>query len=507
MSKFKKVLLAGASYVLVTALAIGGTVAYLTDTDSDVNVMTLGNVKIEQREYERAVDKDGNFITVDTTNVDPNYGYTKAYKLQEFTQGKPALPAVYSNGTTAWDEFQQLWNQVGAPGSNDLFDDSMKNVIDKFVFVENIGKTDAYYRTIIAIECPEELENGDTMIHTSFNANHRFDFNDNEDGSQNSASANKFFTEIDGVRYLVYVATYTEKLSPGEVSRPSLLQLFLDPAATNEDCATFGDTWDVLVVSQAVQADGFADADTALDTAFGNITTDAHPWVNGVDIPVVVDSAEDLVSALEAGEDVVLTENVKIDPAKLSNAYGKTGINVKNGQTIDGAGNTIDISGAGGTWDSGINTTGGTIKNLTVTGSFRGIFINHNSEHSEPVVLENVTIDGTTYTISCDQGMNQTLIATNSTFNGWTSYAATLGSATFVECNFGEGNGYAYMRPYCATNFVNCAFEKDYILDISNTTGIVLDNCTINGVPVTAENITVLIDNVEDSYLVNVTIK
>lgn len=40
---------------LTAAIAIGGTMAYLTDTDMDTNVMTLGNVKIDQLEYERGM--------------------------------------------------------------------------------------------------------------------------------------------------------------------------------------------------------------------------------------------------------------------------------------------------------------------------------------------------------------------------------------------------------------------------------------------------------------------
>ena len=74
----KSFLLTGLSGVLVAATAVGGTLAYLMSTDSDVNVMTLGNVKIEQVEYERDVNGD----------------------LTEFTQTKPALPAVYD--TEAW---------------------------------------------------------------------------------------------------------------------------------------------------------------------------------------------------------------------------------------------------------------------------------------------------------------------------------------------------------------------------------------------------------------------
>ena len=184
----------------------------------------------------------------------------------------------------------------------------------------------------------------------------------------------------------------------------------------------------------------------------------------------IVYDANGLVTALEAKKDVVFANDIKIEPAKMSNAYGATGINVKYGQTIDGNGYTLDIKGAGGTWDSGINTTGGVIKNLTVTGSFRGIFINHTSTHSEKVVLENVVLEGVTYTISCDQGLYQGIEATNCTFKGWTSFAKTAGEAKFVNCSFGEGNGYKYCRPYSNTEFVNCTFCEGYTVDTTRAT-------------------------------------
>ena len=198
--------------------------------------------------------------------------------------------------------------------------------------------------------------------------------------------------------------------------------------------------------------------------------------INGL-TPVA--TADELVAALEANEGVYFLNNIKIDPASMSNAYGTTGINVKNGQTIDGNGHTLDIKGAGGTWDSGINTTGGLIKNLTVTGSFRGIFVNHNSTHSEKVVLENVTIggNGTVYTISCDQGLYQGIEATNCTFNGWTSFAKDAGGAKFVNCSFGEGSGYKYCRPYSNTEFVNCTFCPGYAVDTTCAT-VTFTNCT-----------------------------
>lgn len=463
--KLKNVLLTGLSFVLVAAVTIGGTFAYLTSTDDDVNVMTLGNVKIEQNEYERVVENGAYKVE------------NGSYVLKDFSQAKPLLPCTeldangnpYNNGAGNWDTTTVDMSQVGSQGTQNVF--TSKNAQDKIVTVKNTGKSDAYVRTWIALEDP-------------FTEN-RIGVNV---GKKSYYDQTPWTTvEIDGVKYSVSCFTYKEALKPGEVSTPSLFQVYLNSKATNEDMELLGDTYEILAFSQAVQADSFADAATALNTAFGT----NHPWADGVKIPAVVEDADGLVEALESGKDVVFNDDVKIDPAGMSNAYGTTGINVKNGQTIDGNGNTLDIKGAGGTWDSGINTTGGLIKNLTVTGSFRGIFINHNSSHSEPVVLENVIIDGTTYTISCDQGMNQNFEAYNSTFNGWTSYAATLGNAKFENCKFGEGNGYAFCRPYAPTTFVGCDFEAGYVMD--PRAAVTFENCTIGGVALTADNLDTLV--------------
>jgi hypothetical protein len=219
------------------------------------------------------------------------------------------------------------------------------------------------------------------------------------------------------------------------------------------------------------------------------------------DYDVVVSTADELIAALEAGKNVLFSKNITIDPANLSNAYGTTGITILNGQTINGNGFTLDVKGANGTWDSGINTTGGTIKNITVTGSFRGIFINHNSDNASKVILENVIIDGTIYTISCDQGTNNGLEATNCTFNGWTSFADTLGDVKFVNCSFGAGNGYKFARPYASTEFVGCNFADGYELDAQ--VAVTFENCTIGGVDLTADNLATLVT----SNIQNATIK
>lgn len=93
--------------------------------------MTLGNVRIEQIEQER--DENGD--------------------LTSFTQGQPAYPAV---GEIDWDD--EGVNVNGAEYR--VFDENLRNVIDKIVTVKNTGKSPAYVRTIIAIDAPRRRSLG-----------------------------------------------------------------------------------------------------------------------------------------------------------------------------------------------------------------------------------------------------------------------------------------------------------------------------------------------------------
>ncbi|MBQ7836708.1 MAG: hypothetical protein IJ389_05585 [Clostridia bacterium] len=485
--KIKRILLTALCMVLVAALSIAGTIAYLTSTDEDVNVMVMPGVEIAQHEYERVLKADGTYEMVTSAK------YGEGYKLQEFTQAKPIYPITGS--ITGWGTLVPFDQIEGASGAQAVFA-GIENAQDKFVLVENTGKSSAYVRTIIALEYGSNTKD---IIGISTGDFWKWN--------------NIGIVEIDGNNYDVFEAIYNGSdtrhvdgvLPAGEYTYSSLGQVYLSAEADNEDLEALdgnkNGTYDILVFSQAVQTVGFSDAETALDAAFGDITATNHPWIDGTNIPAVASTADQLVAALEEGKSVILTDDVKIDPAGMSNAYGKTGINVKNGQTINGNGHTLDIKGAGGTWDSGINTTGGLIENITVTGSFRGIFINHNSAHSERVVLNNVTTTGTVYTISCDQGSRQGLTATDCKFYGWTSYAATLGDAEFIDCTFGEGSGYAYMRPYAPTTFVGCDFEAGFQIDAR--AAVTFENCTIDGVAITADNVgTLVVSNTANATVI-----
>lgn len=208
-----------------------------------------------------------------------------------------------------------------------------------------------------------------------------------------------------------------------------------------------------------------------------------------------------LEEAVADGNDVFMQDNITISQTNQNSGYGGAGVAIKNGLTFDGNNKTLSVPGANTTWASAISTTGGIIKNLTINKGFRGIFICHNSSYNAPVILENVILDGVTYTISCDQGSNQGLTATNCTFNGWTSYAATLGNTSFINCNFGKGNGYAFMRPYAPTVLKGCSFAAGFTIDAQAS--MTFENCTFNGAPLTSENL----DQLVTSNTQNATVK
>jgi hypothetical protein len=293
MSFMKKKLIIGLSIIgIAAAISSRTTTALLHDeTSNQSNVMTLGNVKIAQTEWQRAVDKNGNWIS---TQVTDQYGFVPD-KLEPFDQNKIMLPLV---GEFSWDErktsngkdHQQSWRQVTdgngntAPGSNQLGE--QKNAIDKFVFVQNTGETELYFRTVIAVESPER-----TMVTCEVQCSQEQKGNKvdaiwlNTNGNERYKTSDEFYTEINGVRYYVFTMTHTETLKPGEFARPSLLQAYLKSESTLKTIEGFGEHVEIKVISQAVQAsndwkekDGKTIAEVALDAAFGEINTNNHPW-------------------------------------------------------------------------------------------------------------------------------------------------------------------------------------------------------------------------------------
>ena len=292
---------------LVAIIGVAGMLAYLSSEDDDVNVMTMGNVNITQHEYERVVNADG---TYKTDIID---GVT-SYVLKDFTQEKPLYPFVgaVNNG---YDSTEVRLAQLGHNSRGGMSMLPAANVQDKLVVVENTGESDAYVRTLVAFEAGSVAEE-DWWKKISYTKH--FTWDETQDW---------FVTEIDGNNY--YVVEFVYKgygnvqhpngvLTPGDYTYNSLAQVYMFDTATNEDVEAIDGNdngmFDILVLSQATQTNGFADAKTALDTAFGAFNaTNVVEWFKGTEIPTGVATAAELTAALTAGKDVYLTEDVTAD--------------------------------------------------------------------------------------------------------------------------------------------------------------------------------------------------
>ena len=330
---FKKIIAGAAAVALTATVSIGATLAYLTDTDEDVNVMTLGDVYIDQIEQER---------------VDDNAAQTE---LKDFEQNKPLLPAVYPKDKD-WIDWAPAdeWVVPGDQAWKVVQDNT--NVIDKFVTVKNTGKSDAYIRTIFAFE----WDAAEDYIHLVTNSTNI---------TKGATWEWKFLdglAEIDGSKYMIGVATYTAPVKPGATTIPSLKQVYMGKEATNEYCEKFGDTYDILVFSQAVQTEGFDSIiegpAAALNEAFGKVALDSNPWINKQSS--FAPASKGVIPALAEGGKVTLSKDVTVtdEAAASKNVITKDTVLNFGSNTV-----TLDIPGATADTENwiGVEVLGGNV--------------------------------------------------------------------------------------------------------------------------------------------------
>ena len=366
---FKKIIAGAAAVALTATVSIGATLAYLTDTDEDVNVMTLGDVYIDQIEQER---------------VDDNAAQTE---LKDFEQNKPLLPAVYPDSSIPWAPENQ-WVVPGDQAWKVVQDNT--NVIDKFVTVKNTGKSDAYVRTIFAVEVGPKAVN-DPYVHIVNNSTNI------TKGATWTWDWIKGVVQIGDGYYQLGVATYTEALKPGATTIPSLKQIYMDKVATNENVEVYGDTFEILVFSQAVQADGFDSIiegpAAALDEAFGKVTLTSNPWLNKQSS--FAPASKGVIPALAEGGKVTLSSDVTVtdEAAAAKNVITKDTVLNFGGNTV-----TLDLpkaTSATANW-VGVNVNGG---NVVFEGANGGVTCANNGELYAVVVRNgaNLTINGGEY--------------------------------------------------------------------------------------------------------------
>lgn len=346
------------SLVLAVALGVGGTLAYLTDTEDDINVMTVGKVDIDLIEQQR----------------DGNGG------LEPFEDGKVLLPLVGSA--------QGVKDEMGMPTAS--------NYVDKIISVSNKNaSSDAWVRLLVGF--PVEMEQEGTAngpLH--WNLGNKFTGVDDQYDAAGwsedwDLDETEEIFEHDGIKYKVYAFNYKHILAPGaETDTAAVTGFYLDSRVDWDDetnkyfmyidgvkkmvsgMAADGSVY-IPVVAQAVQASGFETYEEAFKTAELPI----NPWAADEslldEIPVLVSNVEELVAAFEdLNANITLTEDIELtgEWKPIGDKEAKiyyTGTFDGNGHEISGLqisdGDYVSFFGA---------IDGATIKNVTVSGSVTG---------------------------------------------------------------------------------------------------------------------------------------
>lgn len=220
-----------------------------------------------------------------------------------------------------------------------------------------------------------------------------------------------------------------------------------------------------------------------------NITED------GTELQPIVFDVEVVKDWVEAGEQTGVISGAVENMTLLADAQATETVNLTG--VLDGAGHTI--SAVDGVDYVIANTArlieaaaGSTVQNLVIDGKnvysgeygIRGIYTIGTGD----VTVKNVEILNCTYAINANNAGKITVL--NSTLQGWNSYGSTT-EAYFENVKFIDGEFHNF-RPYNNTVCKNCDFGAGVVIDLScmvDGATIKFVNCTVDGVPMTAANL------------------
>ena len=399
----KSTLLMIVSVVLAMTLSLGSTLAYLQDSDSDVNVMTLGSVYIEQIEQQRVMGADGKFTT----------------QLEPYEQGKVLMP--YVTGT----EYE---GAVTVGEYTFEAETEKNNFVDKIVSVKNTGKSDAYVRTLVAVptggdDWAEIGSASDNWLHWNYKAAAL------EHWTLNSTPAE---IVIDGRDYFVWEFVHKNALAPNAQTYPSVVGFYMDKRVNVDENSFFityednttkridftpDDTVDILVVSQGVQTAGFASATEALTAGFGAFNDEnAAKWFQGLTPVDYTADAAAFEAALANGGTVVLANDVELTSDDTD---------IADPTTLDLAGHTLSASRTASTAADSVvlNVQANTV--ITGNGTVKNpIDYAINVEKGATLTIKNGSYEGVISAVQVSEG---TLVIEGGTFEvGESNYGSTF---------------------------------------------------------------------------------
>lgn len=244
----KKTIAIAMLVVLVAAVSVLGTLAYLTDTKIAKNTFTVGNVSIKLLES-----------SLHRENAGVANGQTSTSELwSDVAKEGSGNTSKYKAGDTFYTDAQIEAN--AAEYKCDKVKLNPGQSYHKMPYVKNTGVNDAYIR--IRVMIPADLDTAilNSSMYTSTALNNK---------EFTMAYDNSGTVERGGIKYNVYTFTRIDRLAADELTYWNVWgTVHMDADVTNEELnSLFGEgkpyadgTFPVLVEADAIQADGFANA-------------------------------------------------------------------------------------------------------------------------------------------------------------------------------------------------------------------------------------------------------
>ena len=259
--------------VALAAIAIvGASLAYFTDTKSATNTFTVGNVKIDL--IESQFHREGNDNSGDTSIPDPKHKVADADNMTYVATGHTMFTndEIKADAETYQDKYLAVKGENMVPGRG----------VAKCPYVVNTGANDAYIR--IRVMVPSAANNDfvavkDGGVITNQWCTTSMLCGEFQSGAQTGWPVIEKGVVKNGVTYDVYTFTRTEPLKAGAMTEWNVWNFIgVDKTATSADIQKALDAGaitvvgtdgaqvmalNVLVEADAIQADGFANADAA----------------------------------------------------------------------------------------------------------------------------------------------------------------------------------------------------------------------------------------------------
>ncbi len=247
----KKIMAICLCVALVAVAVVGASLAYFTDTDSAKNTFTVGNVKIKLLES-----------SLHRENAGVANGATSDSELwSDVAKEGSNNTSKYKAGDTFYTDEQieanakeyKCENVKLMPGTS----------YHKMPYVKNTGNNDAYIR--IRVMIPADLDTA--VLNSSMYTSTAM-----KNGEFTYAYDNSGTAEREGIKYNVYTFTRVDPLEAGKLTYWNVWgTIHMDADVTTAEAEKlFGENgpyadgvFPVLVEADAIQAEGFADADAA----------------------------------------------------------------------------------------------------------------------------------------------------------------------------------------------------------------------------------------------------